>query len=70
MTQYKENKNWLTVDPKLYKPIDQGIVVLDTANSLVGMIKNDDKKKAEVKAFYDFILSANAKKIFEDYGIS
>ena len=68
MTQYKENKNWLTVDPKLYKPIDQGIVVLDTANSLVGMIKNDDKKKAEVKAFYDFILSANAKKIFEDYG--
>jgi len=25
-------------------------------------------KKAEIKAFYDFILSATAKKIFQDYG--
>lgn len=68
MTQYKENKNWLTVDPKLYTPIDQGIVALDTANSLVGMVKYDDKKRAEVKAFYDFVLSDRAKRIFTDYG--
>ena len=67
MTQYKENKNWITVDSKLYTPIDQGIVVLDNANSLVGMIK-DEQRKDEVKAFYDFILSDRAKKIFTDYG--
>ena len=68
MTQYKENKNWVSVDPKLFNSIDQGIVILDTANSLVGLIKNDDKKQEEVKAFYDFILSDRAKKIFIDYG--
>lgn len=70
MTQYKENKNWITVDPKLYTSIDQGIVILDTTNNLVGLIKNNDKKKEEVKAFYDFILSDRAKKIFIDYGYS
>ncbi len=67
MTQYKENKNWLTVDPKLYAPIEQGIVILDNTNSLIGIIK-DDQRKEEVKAFYDFILSNRAKKIFTDYG--
>ena len=60
MTQYKENKNWITVDPKLYAPIDQGVVILDNTNSL--------EKKTEVKAFYNFILSDRAKKIFTDYG--
>ena len=67
MTKYKENKNWITVDPKLYTSIDQGIVIIDHSNSLVGLIK-DNNKKEEVKAFYDFILGAKAKKIFEDYG--
>jgi molybdate transport system substrate-binding protein len=67
MTQYKENKNWITVDPKLYTPIEQGIVILDNTNSLVGIIK-DGQRKEEVKAFYDFILSASAKKIFTDFG--
>lgn len=50
MTQYKENKNWITVDRKLYAPIDQGIVVLDNTNSLVGIIK-DEQRKEEIKAF-------------------
>ena len=68
MSQYKENKNWLTVDPKLYTSIDQGIVILDKTSSLVDLIKNDDKKKEEIKAFYDFVLSDKAKKIFIDYG--
>lgn len=68
MSQYKENKNWVSVDPKLYSSIDQGIVILDTANSLEGIIKNDDKKKSEIKAFYDFVLGDKAKKIFTDYG--
>ena len=67
MTKYKENKNWITVDPKLYTSIDQGIVIIDHSNSLVGLIK-DNNKKEEVKAFYDFILSKEAKKIFENYG--
>ena len=67
MSQYKENKNWITVDPKLYSSIDQGIVIIDHSNNLLGLI-NDKVKKEEVKAFYDFILSSRAKKIFENYG--
>lgn len=54
MSKYKENINWVAVDTKLYTPIKQGIV----------MLKEDE----EVKAFYDFILSEDAKKIFEKYG--
>jgi molybdate transport system substrate-binding protein len=57
MSQYKENINWISVDPTLYTPIKQGIVIINNA-----------KDNAEVKAFYDFILSEKAKKIFEDYG--
>lgn len=57
MSQYKENINWISVDPKLYTPIDQGIVILNRA-----------KDNKEAKAFYDFILSDNAKKIFIDFG--
>ena len=57
MTKYKENINWIEVDPKLYTPIDQGIVIL-----------KNGKDNKEVKAFYDFILSNSAKKIFTDYG--
>ncbi len=57
MSKYKENVHWVSVDSSLYTPIDQGIVILNNA------VDN-----AEVKAFYDFILSKEAKKIFEDYG--
>ncbi|RBQ28619.1 molybdate ABC transporter substrate-binding protein [Aliarcobacter vitoriensis] len=57
MAQYKENINWISVDPKLYTPIDQGIVVLNKA-----------KDNAEAKAFYDFILSSKAKEIFKNFG--
>ena len=57
MSKYKENVHWVSVDSSLYTPIDQGIVILNNA------IDN-----AEVKAFYDFILSKEAKKIFENYG--
>ena len=54
MSRYKENINWIAVDSKFYTPIKQGIVML--------------KKDKEVKAFYDFILSEDAKKIFKEYG--
>ena len=67
MSGYKENKHWITVDPKLYSAIEQGIVIIDHSNNLVGLI-NDNKKEEEIKAFYDFILSDRAKKIFTDYG--
>lgn len=54
MSKYKESINWIAVDSKLYTPIKQGIVML--------------KEDKEVKAFYDFILSEDAKKIFIKYG--
>jgi len=57
MTQYKEGVNWAPVDPKLYTPIKQGIVLL----------KNSEGN-AEYRAFYDFILSTKAKVILKAYG--
>lgn len=51
MAMYKEGINWTDVDPKLYTPINQGIVILSNA-----------KDNKEVKAFYDFILGEKAKK--------
>lgn len=57
MKQYKEGKDWVSVDVKLYTPIAQGIVILKQAHN-----------NAEAKAFYDFVLSAKAKQIFKNYG--
>lgn len=57
MKSYKKGINWEDVDAKLYTPIDQGIVILKNAS-----------KNPEAKAFYDFMLSNDAKKIFEAYG--
>ncbi len=57
MARFKENINWIEVNPKLYTPINQGIVLLKSA-----------KDNREAKAFYDFMLSREAKKILEDFG--
>ena len=57
MKRYQEGKDWVEVDPKLYTPIAQGMVLLQQA-----------KNNAEARAFYDFVLSPQAKKIFKDYG--
>ena len=57
MKKYKEGKHWKEVDPKLYTPIEQGIVILKSGES-----------NAEVKAFYDFILSDEAKEILKKFG--
>ncbi|MDY0403402.1 molybdate ABC transporter substrate-binding protein [Sulfurovum sp.] len=57
MAHFKEEVNWADVDPKLYTPINQGIVVL----------KNGEKN-SEVAAFYTFMLSAKAKEILLNYG--
>ena len=57
MKEYKEGKNFILVDPKLYKPINQGIV----------MLKNSEKNE-EAKKFYDFVLGEKGKEIFKKYG--
>lgn len=57
MSMFKEGVHWVSVDKSLYTPIDQGIVIL----------KNAEGNK-EVKSFYDFILSSEAKEIFKRYG--
>ncbi|WP_415407301.1 molybdate ABC transporter substrate-binding protein [Sulfurovum sp. CS9] len=57
MAEFKKGVNWGEVDPKLYAPIDQGIVIL-----------KEGEKNSEVEAFYNFILSEKSKKTFEDFG--
>jgi molybdate transport system substrate-binding protein len=57
MKRYKQYKNWVAVAPKLYTPIKQGIIILKNATN-----------NKDAKAFYDFILSSKAKKIFQHYG--
>ncbi len=57
MKHYKESIHWEEVDPKLYTPIQQGIVIL-----------RKGEKNPEVKAFYDFMLSQDAQKILIDFG--
>lgn len=57
MSSFKEGVNWYSVDNNLYTPINQGIVILKKAEN-----------NSEAAAFYSFILSKKAKKIFEDFG--
>jgi len=57
MAQYREGEQWAAVDPKLYTPIKQGIVLL----------KNSEGS-SEYRAFYDFILSEKGKSILKKYG--
>lgn len=57
MAHYSENVNWASVDPALYTPIEQGVVLL-----------KQSVQSPEYKAFYDFILGEEAKAIFLQYG--
>jgi molybdate transport system substrate-binding protein len=50
---------WKEVDPKLYTPIAQGIVVLKTSTG---------KNLKQANRFYKFLFSAKAKQIFKQYG--
>ena len=52
-----KGKNWVDVDPGLYNPIEQGIILLKHAEG------NDAARK-----FYDFLFSDKAKAVFEKYG--
>ena len=57
MSAYKKGVNWVPVDPALYTPIEQGIVLLKNA-----------KGNNEYKTFYEFILGEKARRIFKKYG--
>jgi molybdate transport system substrate-binding protein len=57
MRHFKKGVNWIPIDKKLYTPIDQGIVIL-----------KQGKNSKEVLAFYNFIFSKKAKKIFKKFG--
>jgi len=57
MSNYKEGVNWSDVDPKLYTPISQGVVIL-----------NKGEGSKDVASFYAFILSKKAQKIFKKFG--
>ncbi len=57
LSQYKEGVNWASVDPALYTPIKQGVVLLKTSND-----------QDAYRAFYTFMLSEQAKNILKRYG--
>ena len=54
MSKYKKDLNWVSLNPKLYTPIKQGIVLL--------------KDSKDYQAFYKFMLSIKAKNILKNYG--
>jgi molybdate transport system substrate-binding protein len=53
----KQKIYWRAIDPKLYSPIEQGVVIL----------KHGEGNTAAEK-FYQYILSADAKRILKQYG--
>ncbi|MDR3178372.1 MAG: molybdate ABC transporter substrate-binding protein [Campylobacteraceae bacterium] len=55
--EYKEGVHWVNVDPALYTPIAQGVVIVKAS-----------EKNADAKKFYDFILGEKSKKIFTSFG--
>ena len=57
MSHFKEGENWTELDPKLYTPINQGIVILKKGEGSM-----------EVSTFYAFIFSKKASKIFKKFG--
>ena len=57
MKRFKEDKNWISINPKLYNPISQGAVLL----------KYGAKNKESVN-FYNFLFSNRAREIFKNYG--
>ncbi len=56
LAHFKKGENWIEVDSKLYKQIEQGMVLL----------KDDDA----VRAFYEFVLSDKGRDILKNYGYS
>lgn len=59
MRRFVEGREWIEVDPSLYQPINQGVVIL-----------KNGQDNPSVEAFYNFILSPKAKEIFQKFGYS
>lgn len=57
MSHYKENTHWVSIDSTLYKPLEQGVVLLSLS-----------KKNKAYGLFYEFLFSDEAKTIFKKYG--
>jgi len=57
MQHYQHGTHWADVDPALYNPIDQGMILLKSSTN-----------KHESKTFYDFLLGKEARKIFTQFG--
>lgn len=57
MKKYVKKSHWVEVDTNLYRPIDQGMVILKRA-----------AYNPEVKAFYDFMQSSASATILRDFG--
>ena len=57
LRRFEKGKNWIDIDATLYRPIDQGIVLLKQA-----------QKNPDARAFYDFVLGKKAQAIFKAYG--
>ncbi len=57
MSGYREGVNWAEVDRKLYRPIKQGAVLLERG-----------RKSPGCSAFYRFLFSDKAKRVFKKYG--
>jgi molybdate transport system substrate-binding protein len=53
----KTKLHWRIVDPKLYTPIEQGMVILKSSPN-----------KAAAQKFFSYLQSAPAKKIFVQFG--
>lgn len=53
----KTKLHWRVIDPKMYKPIEQGMVILKSTTN-----------KTDAEKFYNYMLSASAKKILVKYG--
>ena len=57
MKKYEENVNWISVDPSLFNPINQAMVIIKSSKNL-----------KDTELFYNFLLSEDGKKIFRDFG--
>jgi molybdate transport system substrate-binding protein len=55
----KNKGKWVEVNPKLYQPIAQGVVMIKSSAGV---------NQAQAKKFYHFLFSAKAKQIFKAYG--
>lgn len=54
--QMKNKGQWIEIPDQLYKPIEQGVVV----------IKNENLKNSQL--FYNYLFSEEARKLLEEYG--